>query len=1117
MAQSKHGLRARLRSRRRNPVFLDAGTTRARVVKGAAALSFVIALAWAAAFALNLYYVRILPETDLVVGATGQGASPQGAADMVVQPTCTGDPIPPGADLVGARGWGTAAYLRVWPDASLAALAPNCGRLDQVLAEWLRIDLRARTVEWLGEARSDAPLRALAGTAPATRLELVARIELPSAFSLSAGALEDAEARRAILDALTGKLAGGPYAGLCLYPEGYADIHREGLRAFLADLRTRLPAGKTTCLIAEAEGALWRDPAITAAVDSVVLQAFRLPDSTSAPEALAPQPWFETLIAEAREVIGPQRLRIALGAFGRQWIDGRLDPIPLSYADTMDLATRNASTLGFAPPDLNTHIAFDDAAGARREIWLLDAPSLRNQISMLEALAPAGIVLWTAGLEDPGVWPFLAKGAPPVRAADIEAVRLKDFVAYEGEGPFRRTLRAAADGQRQLYRDTDTGLVSGVFYDPLPRPFLVERYGKREDKIVALTFDDGPDPAYTTAILDTLKAQAVPATFFLVGTGMLQEPDIVRRMVAEGHEVGSHTFFHPGNDAMSEERLRVELNSVQRLLASITGRTTYLFRMPYGRSEGPLTAFEAAPMQIVEGMGYVVAGSDIVPRDWENLSAEEIAEDVMAGLTTPGSQVIVLHDAGGDRSATATSVGLIIDRLRAEGYGFVPLSSLIGLTRDQVMPEVGPRYGFLDDVAFAVMASVGKVLYWLFWGAIVYGVTRSSLVLALALLRRRHRAPDGGAPVSVTVIIPALNEENVIVEGVQAALASDHPDLRVIVVDDGSTDDTAKVVSEAFGADPRVSLIRQANGGKWSAINAAYTRVATEVVVAVDADTLLLPDAIGLLARHFADPAVGAVAGNVKVGNRSGLLPWLQTLEYVTAQNIDRRAAERLNAMLVVPGSIGAWRVSAVARAGLYSGDTITEDADLTVAVLRAGYRVVFEERAQSRTEVPETVRAFLRQRLRWTFGMMQTAWKHRRAAATAPGAGLFSIPDLFLTGVALGLLAPVADFVFLWALVDAARGWASGELPTMAGRDLPILLGWLALPATDLVFILVALLFERRESKALILFFPLYRLVYRPLLYITVWRAVGRALVGHVAAWGKLVRRGTALGLPPR
>jgi peptidoglycan-N-acetylglucosamine deacetylase len=378
--------------------------------------------------------------------------------------------------------------------------------------------------------------------------------------------------------------------------------------------------------------------------------------------------------------------------------------------------------------------------------------------------------------------------------------------------------------------------------------------------------------------------------------------------------------------------------------------------------------------------GYILAGADSVPRDWEAIAPDTLVDEVRRDLARLwGGGVVVLHDAGGDRTATLAALPALIDALRADGYTFDTLGGLLGLDRATVMPPAEDALTRLDGISFRVVSVLGQALVWIFWIAVAAGTLRAALVLLLAHLRRAHVPPAGPLP-PVTVVIPAYNEAAVIVTSVRAALASDHPDLRVIVVDDGSTDGTSARVAEAFAAEPRLRLIRQANGGKWAALNAAYALVESGVVVALDADSLMLPDAATLMARHFTDPRVGAVAGYVKVGNRRGLLTALQSVEYVTAQSIDRRAAELIRAMLVVPGAIGAWRAEAVRAAGGLSGDTITEDADLTVAIQRAGWRVVFEPQARSLTEAPEGARAFLRQRLRWTFGMMQTAWKHRGA-----------------------------------------------------------------------------------------------------------------------------------------
>ncbi len=1090
------------RLRKRPAVFLDVTDRRAGWLKAAAALSGFGLLAWLAAVAIGISAMNILPDSSRI-DAVREGtvaAEADGKPGLpVVDPTCLGavrTVTPP------------EAYLNSPGDLALGTLREECTPLGGLLVNALEIDPAAGKVDWADRSSVDTVLHTLAAEGAHPAVELVAQLPLPETAAGVASVLGSPGIRGRLVAGLVARVAESGAAGVCLYPDGFRFAHLDGLHALLTELSASLPRPATTCLIADASGPLWRDAGIIGAVDSVVLRAFREPAAGAPPGPLAPQGWFDGLIDEALAAMDGDKLRVALGAFGYLWTDGAPGPVRLSYAEAMRLAAQTGAKIVVDPASLNTRLSFTDAQGRRSEIWLLDAVSVHNQLLSLADRGGARRVLWSVGSEDPGTWPLLARATGPITPGLLESVSLSDVVLYAGQGPFRKIVELSRTGQRRISVDPGTRRIVGMVYDAVPRPFTVERYGALIGKSVALTFDDGPDPAYTAEILDVLRRKQVLATFFVIGANVVQSPDLLRRMVDEGHEVGSHTFFHPGNDNTGAERLRLELNAVQRLLSSISGRVTYLFRTPYGRSEGPMSATEAEQQLIFESAGLVIAGGDIVPRDWEGLSAEGIVEEVMRSLPASGGQVVVLHDAGGDRSATVAAVPLLIDRLRAAGYDFVPLSRFIGLTRDQVMPLAADGMTPLDRASLVALSALGHALVWVFWGGIAFGLLRSFLVLGFALLRRRH--PSGDGPVdSAVVVIPAYNEELVVGDAIRAALASDYPDLRVIVVDDGSTDDTAGAVLRDFGSNPRVRLLRQRNGGKWSALNAAYAEIEAEVVVAVDADTVLDRDAVRLLAAHFRDPKVGAVAGTVVVGNRHGLLPRLQALEYTTAQNIDRRAAERLNAMLVVPGAIGAWRTEAVRKAGLYTPDTTTEDADLTIAVIRAGYRVVFEDRAISTTDAVDRLHGFLKQRLRWTFGMMQTAWKHRRAARTAKAVGWLALPDLWLTGIGLGLIAPIIDAVALGALVTSVADLAQGQPPTLADTPVWMVAGWMMLPLMDLLVMLTAFAFDRRAPWSLVLLAPVQRLIYRPLLYVTVYRAVGLALAGHIVGWGKLIRRG--------
>ncbi len=235
------------------------------------------------------------------------------------------------------------------------------------------------------------------------------------------------------------------------------------------------------------------------------------------------------------------------------------------------------------------------------------------------------------------------------------------------------------------------------------------------------------------------------------------------------------------------------------------------------------------------------------------------------------------------------------------------------------------------------------------------------------------------------MIIPAFNEEKVICGTVRSLLASTLENFDIIVVDDGSSDRTADVVRTEFGHLDRVRLLIKENAGKAEAINFGVAHTEAEVIVIADADTIFAPTALSELARHFADPRMGAVAGAVKVGNRVNWISRFQALEYVTSQNLDRRALELMGGITVVPGCIGAWRRAALIEAGGFSSDTLAEDADATMRIQRLGWRVLYEPRAVALTEAPQNMRAFMRQRLRWMYGSLQAAYKHK--GTMLPGA----------------------------------------------------------------------------------------------------------------------------------
>ena len=431
-----------------------------------------------------------------------------------------------------------------------------------------------------------------------------------------------------------------------------------------------------------------------------------------------------------------------------------------------------------------------------------------------------------------------------------------------------------------------------------------------------ISFDDGPDRRWTPKILDVLKEKHAPAVFFVVGEQANSSPDLLRREYNEGHEIGNHTFTHPQFDEISHTQLKWELNLTQRLIESTLGVKSILFRPPYGIDHQPEYAEEVAQLPYPQDLGYIIVGQRIDPDDWRMTEekrqrpAQEIADDVLKQAKS--GNIVLLHDGGGQRDQTVAALPLIIDRLRANGYELTSVSALLGQTRAGVMMPLTFQERLVaraDGLIFGIFQWARFGIATVFILGIVLVSGRALIIGILAIIEKLR--PDDAKlatpPPAVTVLIPAHNEESVIVQTVTSVLLSDLKDIQVIVVDDGSADNTLELLQSHFGRNEAVQIIHQVNRGKAAALNNALSHACTEIVVTIDADTEIEADAIRKLLRHFSDPTVGAVAGNVKVGNRSRWLTRWQALEYVTSQNMEKRAFDLLNCITVVPG---LWRVA---------------------------------------------------------------------------------------------------------------------------------------------------------------------------------------------------------------
>ncbi|GGP68176.1 bifunctional polysaccharide deacetylase/glycosyltransferase family 2 protein [Streptomyces melanogenes] len=615
---------------------------------------------------------------------------------------------------------------------------------------------------------------------------------------------------------------------------------------------------------------------------------------------------------------------------------------------------------------------------------------------------------------------------------------------------------------------------------------------------LVLTFDDGPDPTWTPKVLDQLKKYHAHGVFFVTGANAARYPDLIKRMVDEGHEVGLHTFNHPDLSYQSHARIDWELAQNQLALEGAAGIRTSLFRPPYSSFADAIDDKNWPVIKYVGSRGYITALDSTDSEDWQRPGIKTIVKNA-----TPKhgkGAIVLMHDSGGDRSQTVAALDTFLPELQGKGYTFVNLTEALNAPSAHT-PVTGMDLWKGKAFVFAVQVSEHTTDV-LVGGLAVIGVlvfARFGLMLILSFLHaRKVRArgfrwgPEVIEPVSV--IVPAYNERECIANTVRSLMASDHP-IEVLVVDDGSTDGTADIV-EAMWL-PNVRVIRQPNGGKPSALNNGIRHARYDIVVMMDGDTVFEPSTVRELVQPFGDPKVGAVAGNAKVGNRDSLIGAWQHIEYVMGFNLDRRMYDVLGCMPTIPGAVGAFRRTALERVGGISEDTLAEDTDVTMAMHRDGWRVVYAENARAWTEAPESVQQLWSQRYRWSYGTMQAIWKHRRAVFERGPSGRFGrvgLPLVSLFMVLAPLLAPLIDVFLLYGLVF--------------GPTQKTVLAWLGVLVIQLVCAAYAFRLDRERLTHLVSL-PLQQVLYRQLMYVVLLQSWITALTGGRLRWQKLRRTG--------
>jgi cellulose synthase/poly-beta-1,6-N-acetylglucosamine synthase-like glycosyltransferase/peptidoglycan/xylan/chitin deacetylase (PgdA/CDA1 family)/spore germination protein YaaH len=1041
-----------------------------------------------------------------------------------------------------------AAFYAIWQRSGLYSLRLNADRLTDLFPEWLHLN-RAGTglnfKDWDPEVtRSNLDVIKVArdhhiDIHPVLNNAEAGQFDPARAHALLASGRNQLELAQTVRDWLVKQDFQGLNLDLeNLYPRDYARLPQ-----FLALLRGVLhPAGLQLSVDIEAARRDLALARIASEADYVILMAYNQHYPAGEPGPISGVAWFDSVLARTLRQVPADKLVVGVASFGLDWPrDGKPATQLRSYQDALFVAQDQRpddpprQVVDFDPVALNPTFEYRDDSARTHEVWMLDAVTAYDELLLARRSGVRGAALWVLGAEDPSLWAIydrrMVNALPAARVLDTIPPPYTPL--RTGNGDVLEVASSPRGGLRMTDADSGTGVITDEEYLTFPAPYVIRHSGYQPKKLV-LTFDDGPDRVYTPEILDELEALGVKATFFLIGENVERYPEVTRRIVREGNEIGSHTFTHPNMGAVSYRRALLEFNTTQRALESVLGRSTILFRFPYNADQEPTTNAETDPVLVASRLGYITVGELIDPQDWNlyktdstgervDRTAEDIIASVLTQVDSIKGNVILLHSGGGDRRATVQALPALVRTLQDRGYQFITVSQLLGVPRDVVMPPVRSHDQLLvglDRVSFNAVFSFETILGITFIFAVVLAVGRVAFVIPVALLARRKARREVFDPSyrpSVSVLIAAYNEQPVIVHTIHSVLANDYPDLEVIVVDDGSTDGTGDEVARAFGGEPRVQLLVQPNAGKATALNRAMQSARGEILVCFDADTQIAPEGIALIVRHFQDPRVGAVAGNVKVGNRINVLTRWQSIEYITSQNLDRRAYAYLNAITVVPGAVGAWRRSAVVAAGGYHTDTMAEDMELTYRIRRAGWRITADVETLGYTEAPATFQAFFRQRFRWAYGTLQCLWKHRGALFRYGWFGSLAIPAVWIFQVLFQALGPLVDLKVVWTLVDFVYSWATmgalnqdwQPLPGITRLVLEVGFFYGIFFGVDLIGAFVAYWLDRERYRDLWWLFW-QRFVYRQLMYAVLWKSVVTAVKGKRQGWGKLERRGT-------
>ena len=1134
------------------PIFFDPDSRRWKRIRKTIDVAVVVLSLLIVFFAITVVRKTNIPQVLLAGQKKSYRALKQNERKKLPRKSSHRKTLVPASQVVLNSGEGIrGAFYVTWDAASYSSLREYIHQIDFVFPEWLHVlgaDGRLQAVKENNTlynvidnghvANIDPKLMPLIKSANA-QVDVLPLVNNFDPISNEwrtdiAQMLSSKNGRERFRQEMGTFLASDNYKGLTLDIEGFAEEAQPGYRALITELASDLhQRNQKLYLSVPAANPDFDYAFMSKLADGLILMNYDQHYPGGAPGAIAAQDWFTQNLTKALKVIPREKIICAIGNYGYDWTTAKKGNPGMAGVHNVSVqeawleARDSESDIDFDSDMLNPHFTYLDEANNRHDVWYLDGVTALNQMRAARELGISTFALWRLGSEDRALWKIWDAPREADAPSKLNVVDPGQDVDIEGDGDILRIESKPSPGTRDITVDAN-GLVTDEIFRELPSPYRIDAYGAPGKRVV-LSFDDGPDPEWTPKILDILKQYNVKATFFTIGLEAEKYPGLLKRIYREGHEIGNHTFTHPDISNINEHLARVELNLTERLLAAKLGIKPVLFRPPYSIDQEPDTADEVRPLELTQSMGYITVGDKIDPDDWREdprPSPEATTQSVMDQLGR--GSVILLHDGGGNRVNTVKALPMIIEGLRARGYQIVSVHELLGKSYADVMPPISRNerlWAIVDSAGFLIFGAVNSFIVFVFFVGDVLMSGRLVCVGAAAIFDRLRRHTTEMATgtsdfhPAVAVLIPAYNEEKVINRTIRSVLDSTYPNLHVVVIDDGSKDRTYEVAREQFAGDiasGRVTVLRQENGGKAKALNYGLQFVNEDIYIGIDADTLIANDAIAYLVPHFRDVRVGAMAGNAKVGNRVNLWTRWQALEYITSQNFDRRALNTFSAVCVVPGAIGAWRTEAVRAAGGYKTDTVAEDADLTMALLQNGYKVEYEDRSLAYTEAPSTANSLMRQRFRWSFGILQAVWKHRSAFARKGALGYIALPNIVIFQILLPLVSPFIDIMFVVGSLKYLI-WDKHFHPETAdpASFQPLVLFFLMFLVIDFIASTIAFSLERRHGRDrrdwwLLGHVWLQRFAYRQLFSIVLIKTLRRAIDGRHFSWDKLERTAT-------